>query len=348
MKIQRKFYPQINVIKAIASFSVTAVHFRNRVETTIPEPVINNKLTLFFSTNYALFIFAVPLFLLATGFLSVNKRIDFKNVVNVIKIYLLYLFMAFSSHYLMVVTNTRDSLNWTQILARALNFSLISGWYIELYIALALLIPFLNVLIKNLSKKELEILIITLLISVSVPAFINSNPDFFNLYLPNYWEIIYPVVYYFIGAYIRLYHEKILIKNSTLLFIYISSVLYIIQLLYRHASPYTKAFEGYYPSIVNILLASSFFLLVFKNINKSNFIFDTVAKYTLSTYIMAYPIDKILYPRFTELLVSTRNLVIASPLIVIIAFLITVISGIILYEIFNYSWRNLEKYIVRD
>lgn len=345
MKTKKNFYPQINVIKAIASFSVTAVHFRNRVETSIPESAINNKLTLFFSTNYALFIFAVPLFLLTTGFLSVHKSINFKNVINIIKIYLLYLFMAFSSHSLMVLTNTRDSIGWIQMLTRALNFSLISGWYIELYIALALLIPFLNVLIKNLSKSEFKILIITLLMSVSFPAFVNANPDFSVLHLPNYWEIIYPVIYYFIGAYIRLHHETIFIKSHTLLFIYISSVLYIIQLLYRHASPYTKAFEGYYPSIINILLASSFFLLLFKTVNKSNYLFDTIAKYTLSTYIMAYPIDKILYSRFINILVPTSNLIIASPLIVIVSFIITLVSGIILYEIFNYIWRHLEKHI---
>src|SRR5699024_6122375 len=164
-------------------------------------------------------------------------------------------------------------------------------------ISLAFIIPFIYVLIKNLSKKELQLLIGVLLFSVSISAFINDNPDFSILYLPNYWKIIYPVVYYFIGAYICLYHEEISIKNHTLIFMYVTSIVYIIQLLYRYASPYTKIVEGYYPSIINVILASSFFLILFKNIKKSHYIFDIISKYTLSTYIMAYPIDKILYPR---------------------------------------------------
>jgi len=345
MKPEKKFYPQLNVIKAIASFSVTAVHFRNRVETNIPESVINNKVTLFFSTNYALFIFAVPLFLLATGFLSVHKSISKKHFLNVFKIYSLYLFMAFLSHGLMIFTNTRDPMSLIQMIKRALSFSLISGWYIELYIALALIIPFLNVLIKNLSKKELQLLIGVLLFSVSIPAFINDNPDFSILYLPNYWKIIYPVVYYFIGAYICLYHEEISIKNHTLIFMYVTSIVYIIQLLYRYASPYTKIVEGYYPSIINVILASSFFLILFKNIKKSHYIFDIISKYTLSTYIMAYPIDKILYPRFMNIFTPTKNLILVSPFIVIVSFFATLISGIILNNLFNYFWRHIERFI---
>lgn len=341
MESKKKNYPQINVIKAIASFSVTAVHFRNRIETGIPEAIVNNKIILFFSTNYALFIFAVPLFLLATGFLSIHKKNDIKNILNVIKIYSLYLFMAFISYGMMVTTGTREFIGWRKMITSALSFSLISGWYIELFVGLALLIPFLNLLINNISKKEFQLLIITLIFVVSLPAFINANPVFHSFSLPNYWESIYPIIYYFIGAYIRLYYREINIQNRTLLFLYSASTLYIIQLLYKYSSPYTKAFEGYYASIINIVLATSFFLLIFRKINKSNVILDIIAKYTLSTYIMAYPIDKILYPKFSNYLTPVKNMIISSPLIVIISFTVSLISGIILYKAFNYLWIYL-------
>lgn len=338
MKSKRKYFPQINIIKAIASFSVTAVHFRNRVEKTIPEAIINNKIKLFFSSNYAFFIFAVPLFLIATGFLSTHKKNNIKNIINTIKIYGLYLFIAFTSFAVMILTNTREFNGWRDMISRALSFNLISGWYIELFIGLALIIPFLNIIVHNISKKQFQSFIIILLAIVAVPAFVNKNPDFSNIYLPNYWQSIYPIVYYFIGAYIRLYYKDIKISNRILIIIYFSSVFFITQLLYRYADPYTWAAEGYYASIINILLASSFFLLIFKNIHKSNSFFNFISKYTLSTYIMAYPVDKIIYPFFTKLFQPIKNLLIFSPLIVAFTFSISLISGVVLYKIFNYLW----------
>lgn len=345
---KKKFFPQINIIKAIASFSVTAVHFRNRVETTIPESLINQKIKLFFSLNYSFFIFAVPLFLLATGFLSIHREINKKHFIGVIKIYFLYLFMAFMSYSLMIYTDTRNFTSILDIINRALKFNLISGWYIEMYVFLALIIPFLNILIKNLTKNEFKQLIIILLFAISIPAFINANPDFKILYLPNYWKPIYPIIYYFIGAYFRLYYEDFKMKNATYFMIYFSSVIYISQLLYRHASPYTKSFEGYYASIINVLLASSFFIFIFNTFDKSNFIIDNLSKYTLSTYIMAYPIDKIIYPYFVSIFKTTKYLLIASPLVVIIAYILTFFSGIILYELFNYIWSFFEKKLLNN
>lgn len=349
MKSKKQFHPQINVVKAVASISVTAVHFRNRIETGIPEVQITNKITLFFSANYALFIFAVPLFLLATGFLSIHKTNDFKHFFNIIKVYFLYIFLALISYGMMIFTNSWDFIGWKEMIVNAMSFSLISGWYIELYIGLALFIPFLNLLINKLTKKEFQSLILTLLVAVSIPAFINKSPDFPNVYLPNYWQSIYPIIYYFIGAYIRLYYEEIKISNRWLFFMYSTSVLFIVQLLYRNASPYTKSFEGYYASIINVVLATSFFLLLFRKVHNSHFVFNTISKYTLSTYIMAYPVDKFLYPRFIQLFSSNRTLLLASPIIVIISFITTLISGIILYKIFDFIWtisiKPLQKYL---
>lgn len=341
MKSKNQFFPQINVIKAIASFSVTALHFRNRIETGIPRSALNNKITLFFSIDYSLFIFAVPLFLLVTGFLSIHKTQSKKNFIDVLKIYFLFLFMSFTSYGLLVVTNSIDLLPWKDVLKGILSFDLMAGWYIELYIGLALLIPFLNLLISNISKKEFQLLIITLLFVVAIPSFINANPDFHGIYLPNFWKNIYPLIYYFIGAYIRLYHSDINIKNTSLLTLYSVSTLYLIQLLFRHAAPYTYSVEGYYSSIINVILATSFFLLLFRIVRNSNVLFNFISKYTLTTYIMAYPIDMILYPRFVNLMSSTKNLLIAAPIIITIAFILTILSGVILNKIFNYIWLKL-------
>ena len=106
----------IDLIKVIASFSVTAVHFRNRVERQIPEALIGNKIKLFFSANYALFILAVPLFLLASGYLSTYSKPSKKRYYNLAKIYAMYLFIALISYQVMIYAGIRKPIGIITIL----------------------------------------------------------------------------------------------------------------------------------------------------------------------------------------------------------------------------------------
>lgn len=92
------------------------------------------------------------------------------------------------------------------------------GWYVEMYIGLFLLIPYLNILYNNLQdKRSKQGLILTLLLLSGIPAVGNSlcfhipwtmrynDPSDFLKTLPSWWEMFYPVTYYMIGAYLSEY-----------------------------------------------------------------------------------------------------------------------------------------------
>lgn len=87
------------------------------------------------------------------------------------------------------------------------------AWYVNMFIGLYLMIPFLNKLIIHLNKNEYRIWITVLLLIITVPFTINPLFIlFFNqshAFFPNWWMGIYPLLFYFIGAYIHKFKPKV-------------------------------------------------------------------------------------------------------------------------------------------
>ena len=93
------------------------------------------------------------------------------------------------------------------------------SWYIEMYIGLFLLIPFLNLAYHGLKTKwEKQWLIATLLLLSSAPALLNTfsfqslswwahpaGSSEYQKLLPAWWTGFYPIMYYYIGAYLKEY-----------------------------------------------------------------------------------------------------------------------------------------------
>jgi len=75
-------------------------------------------------------------------------------------------------------------------------------WYFTSYFGLFFLIPFLNILVRTLDKRSFKLLVITLFTLFSIIPTITSI-DIFRIY--GGYSLIWLVVLYFIGAYIKLY-----------------------------------------------------------------------------------------------------------------------------------------------
>lgn len=331
----------IDFIKAMASFFVTAVHFRNRVEPLISEEFYTGAIKLFFTLNYSLFIIAVPLFLLSTGYLNIHVKLNKKYLLGILKVYLLYCFIALISYPLMVSFGVRENIGLLRMIKRTLSFSLISGWYIEMFIGLALFIPFINILIENMNRHEFKILLFMLVITIGLPAWLNSQPYTAKfIYLPNYWKSVYPIIYYFIGAYIRKYEKSIKVNYTKL--IALSSFVLIFLSVYFNQSYKSVGTDGYYSSILEITLASTIFYEILNYSIKENRIIQFISRHTLSTYISAYPVDYVVYPFIMTLIGGPINSLYISPIIVIVAFTISLLWGAILQNIFNFLAKYIE------
>lgn len=78
------------------------------------------------------------------------------------------------------------------------------GWYVEMYIGLALLSPFINIVLQRLEKPKQ--LLLFAFVMLALTAFPGATP--WGI-LPDYWQGLYPLTYYVLGAVIRKCQPKL-------------------------------------------------------------------------------------------------------------------------------------------
>lgn len=168
-------------------------------------------------------IICVPLFLMLSGYLMRHKKPTkayYKKLIRILREYVL------ASLFCMLCRAVEKGGTASDMMAYffrqslgILSYQTVEyGWYVEMYIGLFLLIPFLNVLYNGLQdKREKQKLIFTMMLLSGIPEVANSlqftlpwtmiynDPADFLTLLPNWWTMIYPVTYYFIGAYLSEY-----------------------------------------------------------------------------------------------------------------------------------------------
>ncbi len=210
-----------DLIRCVAVFSVLSVHFLLN-SGFYSEPT--NRPDIFCLCVYrSFFMTCVPMFMILTGYLMLNKTLSrkyYKGLWKTIEIYLLasvacLLFKKFALNY---------EVTWKTAILDILDFDAANyAWYIEMYIGLFLMIPFLNLAWHGLkNQREKQVLVLTMAALTLLPKLLNI----FNFRMPGWWESpslsttydpivpgfftgMYPITYYFIGAYLREYGLKL-------------------------------------------------------------------------------------------------------------------------------------------
>lgn len=198
----------LDFIRSFAIFSVIAGHFFV-LNTPFRDTVFDGSTMFLQGFVYLLFnATGVPLFIMMTGYLNANKvscdKKYYKGMLRVIVSYILFsvVTVLFRKYYLEEEYTLRKAID------NILRFSAIPyGWYIEMWIGLYLLTPFLNILYKAIpTKRQKQILLVTLFT-------LTALPDLFNRYgfhiVPGFWQKMFPLTFFFIGSYIREYQLRI-------------------------------------------------------------------------------------------------------------------------------------------
>jgi len=165
------------------------------------------------------FLICVPLFLMLSGYLIRNKEPVKAYYLKIVRI--LYVYFAASAVcavYRMVFL--RDGMTIVDAVLGVLSFETVPySWYIEMYIGLFLLIPFLNTMYDGLkSRKNRQALILTLLFLSAAPSVMNiyrldgwdwwlmpsKNSEYLQI-LPAWWTSLTPLLCFFLGRYFRDY-----------------------------------------------------------------------------------------------------------------------------------------------
>lgn len=207
----------LDLIRCVAIISVISVHFFLNIG-FYNEPVLGKKMLLMVMMR-TFFMVCVPLFILLTGYLMADREIMItkKYLLKLSKVIVPYVLITIAILLVMKYYQHADVGVWSGIL-NITGFKQYA-WYVNMYLGLYLLIPFLNRIWNALkSKREAMLLLGVLLILTVLPSILNTfdlttagwwkapwTSKSYNQLVPSWWSGLYPLTYYFIGAYFKKY-----------------------------------------------------------------------------------------------------------------------------------------------
>lgn len=355
--------PAMDVIRCVALFSVISVHFFLN-SGFYNQPVLGKGMFVMTIMRTA-FMVCVPLFLVLSGYLMCNHSISkryYRGIITVLGIYILASIACLI--YKGAILNF--DITFGNAVFGILDFSAANySWYIEMYLGLFLLIPFLNILYHNIgTKKHKLLLILTLLFLASIPNIINiynfnivgwwKTPTLsstYNKLMPSWWENIYPLTYYFIGCYIKEFNLKI--KKSTNILLFFGVV--ILFGTFNYYRSYGDIFIwgdyqswGALPNVISTTLLFTFLA----NINFETYpqwfknLFKNLSALCLGAYLVSYIFDGTFYPILNAAVPYMPHRLFYYILIVPLIFICSLALSFVITIIYN-ELRKLITYIYR-
>jgi surface polysaccharide O-acyltransferase-like enzyme len=145
----------------------------------------------------------VGIFLMLSGYLQSKKtdwRACYRTLPSVILGYLLISFISIPIRHF-VFGDEQSLFTWLQRLFGSTGAYY--GWYVEMYVGLTLLTPFINLSLKQLSTKGL-------LGFSAILLFLSALPGLTPwVVVPSFYQFLYPVSFYVLGAIFRRVQPKI-------------------------------------------------------------------------------------------------------------------------------------------
>ncbi len=207
----------IDIVRCTAFFLVISVHFF--LWNGFYQIKMNTPEAYFLCVIRTVSMSCVPLFLMISGYL-LSKRdylpISKKYISKLAELLVIYLMCTvilifFRKEIL------HENMSFIDMIKNVISFSQYS-WYVFMYAGLYLLIPFLNLIWKNLDKTRDKTVLLIILCSLSAATSVINIKE---ALLPAIWTGIYPITYYYLGAFIADEHRYIKIRRSILFLIWL-------------------------------------------------------------------------------------------------------------------------------
>lgn len=315
----------LDVIRCFALLLVVSLHYFYRNGFTTQ--ALQSKTMLIAATIRGFCITCVPLFLMLSGYLCSHKQLSKHYYKGIIKTYIIYVFSSLA-YMLYQLLFHGISFTFSSFILGTLDFSILPYcWYVEMYIGLFLLIPFLNLIYNNLkSKREKQVLLLTFLFMAAIPAVVNiynfnlagwwQTPAASNEYqqlLPNNWTQLGAVCYYFLGCYLKEYPLKIKKFTNTILLLFATITLgcfdYYRTTPYYHAAGLWQDNDSLFVVIIAVLIFNLLASINFDNIpNLLKHLLYHASNAVFGAYLLSCIFEDIVYeqlnfivndPRFT-------------------------------------------------
>ncbi|WP_371926462.1 acyltransferase family protein [Sebaldella sp. S0638] len=304
----------IDLIKIFAITFVLGIHFLN-VNHFLETP-FNNFPIFFQGFLRNLFILCVPLFIMSTGYLQNQKSISnrfYKKISSFILTYCLYvtLFIIYKTLFLNIPMNFFEVISFYFIFPGIF-------WFFGMFIGLYLIIPFLNIIINSVTKKQFFLLIFILIFATCLQTIFES----FKIG-QTFWYNIFPICYYCLGAFINKYKPNI--KRIHLISLLIFSLIFttFIDILISGGNIFFGISSNY--SSIFTIINSVLFFLSFYNLKRKSFAMTSfISSITLNIYLSTAIADNITYKFiFYKKILSAEKSLKYLPLAVLCSFTIS-------------------------
>ena len=300
----RPYYAGIDIVKILAVFLVISIHFF-LYSGFYYEPMTDKKFMAPIAFRWIAYT-CVPLFMTATGYLMKNKKFSPKFYLGLTKIIILYLFISLLCIHFRKEQFAEEFDRW-KLLRGFLEFNNANyGWYINYYICIFLVIPFLNLAFNGLDNKWQRLVLVITVTLTTVFArslFLGFERDNQIRLFPDYMNGAWPIAYYYAGAYIREHPPKNKIVSKL-----ITSVVLVCTLLFMTKSSYDQSLKDVnnyqhfgslhfndYSTYPVFILAVCIFMLLYdiKTTNKYvKFFLRQISDTTLVLYMISYIFDQ--------------------------------------------------------
>ena len=180
-----------DLVRSLACLFVVGAHFYLNMG-YYNEPMEGEKMFVMTAFRW-LFVTAVPLFFMLTGYFKKNKKADSAHYRALVPLVISYVVVSVAKMFLYNRLYGKIY-GVKEMFVNLGNYQI--AWYMGLYLCVFLLIPFLNKGWYALTEKEQNILIGTL-------GFLCTIYPVFNYIAPSYFIGVYPVLFYFLGIAVR-------------------------------------------------------------------------------------------------------------------------------------------------
>lgn len=356
--------PALDVLRCVALFCVVGIHFFVNNE-FYDQPVAGIRMYIMVLMRTA-FSICVPLFLLLSGYLLCNKkpvRSYYGKLTKTLAIYVMVCVCCIIYRLIYAAVTKAGTVSIPGQITKIFSFTCSPYcWYIEMYIGLFLLAPFLNILYRNLDgKKQKQLLLLTLLLLTALPDVVNifrfsgpqwwlspsTSTDYHHL-LPDWWLSLYPVTYYFIGCYLREYPLKLKPGATGLLFALVCVAVGSFTYYRSDGQVFADGIWLNWGSLVCVVLAVlTFHFFLSLNYEKPGSraagIFALISELSLGAFMLSWIFDRVFYRLLNAWVPVMQKRLEYFPLVVGAVLICSLALSAVLNFIYNLAARAISK-----
>ena len=279
----------LDCLRIVSMIMIVFVHYLGKGGLLNIENTSNNYHVIYYFIE-ALSIIAVNCYVLISGYFLIKSKFKWKKV---LQLWLETLFYSIAIYFIIVGLGLKE-LDFKGVIKSLFPIITKEYWFINIYLVMYILSPFLNKLINNMNKKEYQNLLIILVICFSI---ISILPNEYTLDSSEGYGIIWFICLYLIAGYIRIYDiPKKLNKNFYFLLIYLIFAIILttgmltFDLLGEYLGRGTLRAKFLQYNNILVLMESIALFMFFKQLNIKNIktikIVEFIAPLTLAVYLI--------------------------------------------------------------